>query len=47
MDFQSTEQPVGVGYVCADKYKMDFICPDLKLYVVLPVLQHKTFIINL
>lgn len=33
--------------VCAEKYKMDFICWDLKLYVVLPVLQHKTFIINL
>lgn len=41
--------------VCAEKYKTDFlfltsslnIRQDLKLYVVLPVLQHKTFIINL
>lgn len=47
--FQSVNKPefVEVGHVCAEKYKMDFICRDLKLYVVLPVLQHKTFIINL
>lgn len=46
---QSVNKPefAGVGHVCAEKYKMDFICWDLKLYVVLPVLQHKTFIINL
>lgn len=47
--FQSVNKPefVGVGHVCAEKYKMDFICRDLILYVVLPVLQHKTFIIYL
>lgn len=43
--------------VCAEKYKTDSLSfflfsslnirQDLKLYVVLPVLQHKTFIINL
>ncbi len=24
--FQSVEKPVGVGHVCAEKYKMNFIC---------------------
>lgn len=35
--------------MCVQRYrkKMDFICSDLNLHVVLSGLQHKTFIINL
>lgn len=40
-------ESVRVGPTCVEKYKGILYCRDLKLYVVLPVLQHKTFIINL